>query len=117
MKVTLDFEQHKANVVKEPGDPYFKNGGYAGNYARENRFFYWVKNTLRKQGYDVIKKNMGQDGHLTEDKQPYVRTRKMPTDGNEVDRNRFMIWYESWAIDDAGERFNKDGKVTLLLEW
>lgn len=116
MKVMLDFDNHKCVITKEPGDPVFRNGGWAGNYARENRFFYWVKKELIKQGHDVIKKNMGSDGHMTNDKQPYVRTRKPPLE-DKHDKSRFMIWYGSWAINDAGEVFNEEGQVSLLLEW
>lgn len=115
MKVELDFKNHACIVTKEPNDPVFKNGGFAGNRAREERFFYHIKLVLKKQGYDVIKKHMGDDGHMVTHYQPYVRTRGWLT--KKTNRNsEFAVWYGSYQINDAAEVFNKEGLVSLLLE-
>lgn len=116
MQVKLNFENHVALVTREPGDPIFKNGGYAGNRAAESRFFYHIRNVLRGQGFDVIKKNMGKDGHLVDDLQPYVRTREMPLDGV-PGQSRFMVWFTAYALRDAVEIFQEKGEVYLTLEW
>jgi hypothetical protein len=115
MKIELDFEHHIAVVTKEPEDPVFRNGGFAGNRAAEERFFYHVKQALQKMGHDVIKKHMGDDGHMVEHFQPYVRTRGWLTKKRNRD-NEFAIWWGSYAICDAAKDFNENGSVTLILE-
>lgn len=102
MKVTLDFGYKTCTVLKEEGDPRFHNTDWA---SAESTFLYHVKKELEKQGYDVIKKRMWKDGHLVDDTQQYIRTRK---DG-------FYIYNDYHAICDAGEEFNETGNVNLAL--
>lgn len=115
MKVELDFENFACLVTKEPNDPIFRNGGWAGGYGAEHRFFYHVKLALQKQGYDVIKKRMVKDGHLVSEGQPYVRTRRWLT--AKKDRSgEFAIFDGDYQIRDAAKVFNEEGKVCLYLE-
>jgi hypothetical protein len=105
MNVTLDFEKHVCKVVAEKGDRKFYKSGW-GN--PESAFLYKVKNELIKQGYDVIKKLMCKDGHLVDDKQQYIRSRRRI-------KNEIMIYNSNYAIHDAGEEFNKNGEYELLI--
>jgi hypothetical protein len=97
-------------VEKEESDPkYFYNGWGDG----ESKFLYWLKNILNKEPYnmDLIKKRMYKDGHLVDDNQQYLRSRKI-IKGN-VD---FMIYNGHWAITGLNDDWHKDGVVYLLLE-
>ncbi len=118
MNVKLDLQTGTCVVTREAGDPLFKPAGWLGhgNYTNgpESTFLYHVKRELQKQGYDVIKKRMGKDGHLVDDRQQYLRTRKWTHDGG---ISEFCIWNSSWQIWDAGERFNQDGEVTHAAAW
>jgi len=70
-------------------------------------FWYAVKRELRKQGYDVIKKLMWKDGHLKDDNEYYVRSRKYLPDS-------FMISQTDYAIRSAYDDYNQDGKMSAL---
>ncbi len=100
MKLSLDGWRLK--VEREPGDPRYTQGGYAGGAAAESRFLYHVKQELQKLGLDVIKKRMWRDGHLKDDEQQYLRTRSAKSPGPHV-----YIYNDAWAVYDAGEKFNQ----------
>ena len=108
MKVNLNFDKHYCEVTREEGDPLFSRGGWGD---AESTFLYHVKQELIKQGYDVIKKRMWKDGHMVDDSQQYVRSRKLTDDSG------FMIFNGSYAIHDAGSEFNKEGSYNLYLEF
>jgi len=109
MKVQLDFDGNSCNVYKEDGDPRF----HCGYSEPESTFLYHVKKELIKQSYDVIKKRMWKDGHLVDDNQQYIRTRKY---GKETSENDFAVYNRCYSIYDAGQEFNKEGYVCLGLE-
>lgn len=99
---------HQCIVTKEQGDPRFsgiKNG------AGESRLLYNVKLALNKQGYDLIKKPMYKDGHLVDELQYYLRTKKKTKDPEK----NIYIYNESWAIEGADNVLNRDGKVILRV--
>lgn len=102
MKVTLDVKRGVCEVQKEYGDPRFTRG-YA---LPESTFLYHVLKALKAQGYDVIKKRMWKDGHMVDDTQQYIRTRKYMTAPDSTP-NEFAIWNTNFAVCDAGEEFNK----------
>lgn len=110
MKVTLDLQKHTCIVEKEPGDPTFKDGGWAEQ--PESTFLYHVKKALIKQGYDVIKKRMWADGHLVSNTQQYLRSRRFMVSDEPTE---FCIWNGNYALWDAGDRFNKEGWVELCV--
>ena len=95
-------------VTREPGDPRFTG---VVNAAGESRLLYHVKNELNKQGYDLIKKRMWRDGHLVDDLQQYLRTRKRTGDPHKD----IYIYNTSWACCGAEEAFNERGKTTLFV--
>lgn len=97
MIVNFSLTDHKIEVIKEKGDKRYSRG-YA---LPESGFLYDVMQALKKQGYDVIKKRMAKDGHMMDDLQQYIRTRK--TSGNDS----FCIYNCMWATYDLGEEYNK----------
>ena len=106
MKVELDTKNCCCTVVKEPGDPIFRNGGWGD---AESRLLYHVKNILNARGYDLIKKRMWKDGHLMDSHQLYLRTRKRT---GKPDKDIY-IWNGNWLVEGAERAFNEDGKVLL----
>jgi len=98
MIVQLNIVTGHCKVTKESSDiKKYKNGGYA---LPESTFLYDVMNCLKLQGFDVIKKRMWKDGHMVDDTQQYIRSRKMSND-------MMMIYNSNYAIEDAGLEFNK----------
>jgi hypothetical protein len=100
MKVILT--TNCCTVIREDTDLKFRKSGYA---SAESIFLYHVLKELKKQfpEKDFIKKRMWKDGHLVDEEQLYIRTRKAD----------IMIYNGSYAIYDAGEEFNETGKITL----
>lgn len=76
----------------------------------ESLFLNDLKKELNKQGYDLIKKRMWKDGHLMDDLQQYLRTRKKGAGKADI-----YIYSGFWALRGANEDFN-NGEVTLMLE-
>lgn len=111
MKVTINYDICCVVVEREPGDPRFTNGGYAQGNGGESRLLYHVKNVLNKQGFDLIKKRMGKDGHLVNDMQQYLRTRKPSGDPYKD----IYIHNGNWAVKGAEVDFNEKGKTVLAL--
>lgn len=105
-------------VEREAGDPkFYKGSGWTGargevtSDVAESRFLYWLKNILNeKYGFDLIKKRMWRDGHLVDDMQQYLRTRKPTSKGPKV-----MIWNSHWAITGLDQDFNQ-GKAVLSVD-
>lgn len=106
MKVVL--KNNACIVTREKGDKKFHG---VVNAAGESRLLYHIKIELNAQGYDLIKKRMYKDGHLMDDMQQYLRTRK-PSGNPDKD---IYIYNNQWAIKGAEEAFNKQGKVELCL--
>ena len=70
----------------------------------ESRLLYYLKNWLNANGWDLIKKRMWRDGHLMDDMQQYLRSRK----GGAV-----MIYNNRWAIEGIERPWN-DGELVRL---
>ena len=108
MQIDLDFEKQTCTVKRESSDPkYYGARGAVG----ESKLFYHIKQKLNQQGYDLIKKRMCKDGHLMDELQQYIRSRKINPDSKP-----FCIYNTSWAIEGAEKPFN-DGVVCLRIEW
>lgn len=71
----------------------------------ESDLFYRLRNVLRNQGKDVIKKSPGKDGHLTSAPY-YIRERKW----------KWCIFDQYYALRDASKDFNS-GRVELRKGW
>jgi len=114
MKVEL--RENQCIVSRESTDPKFYNGGgwdksRPGDIG-ESRLLYHLKKTLNAMGYDLIKKRMAKDGHMVDDHQQYLRTRK-PSGDPQKD---ICIYNPDWAIEGAEVMFNK-GETTLAVEY
>ena len=109
MKVTLKLDalgNGICTVEREPGDPRMHRGGWG---TAESQLLRHVQRALQQQGYDVIKKRMWKDGHLVDEYQQYVRER------NPVGQRQLSVWHGEYAIEDAGAKFNREGKVDLIV--
>ena len=109
MIVKLDFDNMTCTVTKEKGDKKFYDSDWAW---AESKFLYRVQQEIKKQGYDVIKKRMWKDGHMVDNTQSYIRTRKW-TDATDPDQ--FCIYNASYSVYDAGEYFNEYGSMKLTI--
>jgi hypothetical protein len=104
----IELTDYACTVTKEPGDPHFSG---VVNAAGESRLLYHIKKILNAQGYDLIKKRMWKDGHLMDDMQQYLRTRKKSGDP----KKDIYIWNGCWAIQGANDYLNRDGHVILRV--
>ena len=98
-------------VTRETGDPKFRNGGWA---TAETSFFTHVRKTLDAQGIHLFNTTMGREGHLMDDAQRILRPLK-PRGTDALPEHNFGIYYGEYAIHDAAEVFNTQGKVVLLV--
>ena len=98
MKVTLNLENQTCQVTKEKTDKKFTSSNWSD---AESTFLYHVLQELKKQGYDLIKKRMHKDGHLVDDLQQYIRSRKL-----DRANGYFCIFNNGYALFDAGKSFN-----------
>jgi hypothetical protein len=94
-------------ATKEPTDPKFSG---TVNAKGESRLLHHIKQELNKQGYDLIKKRMWKDGHLMDDNQQYLRTRKKGAGVADI-----YIYNNRWALEGAEEPFNRNGYVELAV--
>jgi hypothetical protein len=97
-------------LTREAGDPKFYG---IANAAGESKLFHYLKKHLNQHGIlggDFIKKRMWKDGHLVDDMQQYLRSRKECADGG-----IWCIYNASYAIRGAEEDWNRDGEVVLSL--
>lgn len=104
----LQFKGYRLIVTREPNDP-----KYYGtlNAKGESNLFHAIKVQLNAQGYDLIKKRMWRDGHLVDDIQQYLRTRKKGAGKADI-----YIYNDSWALRGANEDFN-EGECSLYVDY
>ena len=104
----LEFKGGILKVTREATDK-----KYYGevNGAGESKLLHDIKLQLNKDGYDLIKKRMGKDGHLMDDMQQYLRTRKKGSGKADI-----FIYNGNWNIRGANDDFNK-GEVILNVEY
>jgi len=98
------------HVKREPGDPAFRNGGYAGSNAGESRLLYHIKQLLNDAGCDLVKTRMWKDGHLVDDIQQYLRIRKQSSPTPHI-----FIHNRGWAVQGAEVDFNEKGETFLTV--
>jgi hypothetical protein len=104
----LEFKGNTLHVTREENDPKYY-GDHNGK--GESHLLHAIKNELNKQGYDLIKKRMGKDGHLVDDLQQYLRTRKKGAGIADI-----YIYSGFWALRGANEDFN-NGEVSLNVDY
>lgn len=104
----LEFNGNTLTVTREPNDPKYYG---TVNGKGESTLLHAIKVELNKQGYNLIKKRMWKDGHLVDDMQQYLRTRKKGAGKADL-----RIYNHNWAIKGAEKDFN-DGEVTLSIDY
>lgn len=99
----LQFEGSRLIVTREPQDKKFY-GTYQA--SGESNLLYAIKQELNKKGYDLIKKRMNKDGHLVDDCQQYLRTRKKGSGKADI-----YIYSGVFAYRGLNEDFNAGAAV------
>lgn len=103
----FEFDGTHLIAIREKGDPVFY--GHV-NAKGESRLLYFIKNELNKIGFDLIKKRAWKDGHLVDELQQYLRTRKPTSVGPHV----FLI-NNRWAVEGLDETWRQDGHCKLMV--
>jgi hypothetical protein len=94
---------------RQQTDPKFHGLRFARG---EHRLFRYLVRWLNARGFDLIEKRAQRDGHMIGDSyQPYIRTRKP-----KADKPHVYVWSGFYALRGANEDWNRDGRVSLLLE-
>jgi len=89
----------------------------------ESNFFHWLKKQLSVRREDVaesiptdwVKKRMWKDGHMMDEMQQYLRSRKPVVVGEDGTKYYLCLYNPNWAIQGA-EYYWNDGSVTLRME-
>ena len=103
-----EFKGNTLIVTREPNDPKY----YGKFQARgESNLLYALKSHLNALGYDLVKKRMWKDGHLVDDSQQYLKTRKKGAGKADI-----YIYNGNYNIRGAEEDFNH-GEVILNVEY
>lgn len=102
MKVTL--EEHRCLVEREPHDRPIRGGSWG---SPESALWGRVRDALRAQGHDVVRRRMSADGHMYgDDRLPYVRERA----------HRFYVYDGMYAVRDVVQAYWDGGRVELLVQ-
>ena len=104
----LRIEGCTLTVTKEKGDPIFRSSNWCPDAG--STLLYHVKKILNKAGCDLVKIRMWKDGHLVDDMQQYLRTRKMTSKGPHI-----YVSDNMWNVRCAAEEFNTTGKTSLVI--
>ena len=103
----IEFKDGHCIATREPGDPKYYG---TRNGAGESRLLAAIRDKLNAEVNDLIKKRMAKDGHLVDDLQQYIRTRKKSSQGLQV-----MIYSSFWALRGANDDWNERGDVWLSV--
>ena len=107
MKVVVRLNRRRTSgavlVQRERGDPRLP-----ATWAGEHRLLHMLKRTLNAAGWDVIKKRMSKDGHLTDDERPYLRSRVV-----RKGRPVVAIHHGDYMLRSAAEDFSRGEYVRL----
>jgi len=115
----LQFAGSNLTLIREEHDPKF----YGVREAKgESNLFHWLKKQFAQQHPDLpknvpsqwIKKRAWKDGHMLDEMQQYLRTKKpvFKKDGVEY---YLCIYNHMWAIQGADFYWNQ-GSVRLVME-
>lgn len=103
----LQFKGNTLTVTREDGDK--KYHGMV-NGRGESNLLYAIKLQLNQMGYDLIKKRMWKDGHLVDESQQYLRTRKKNAGKADI-----YIFNNNWALRGAEEDWNNKGETQFIV--
>lgn len=73
-------------------------------YANESALFYALRNLLKSQGVDCVKRRPDRDGHLCSAPY-YIRSREKDC--------RWLVFDSNYAIMNGAKTFNQCGQITL----
>jgi Fe-S cluster assembly scaffold protein SufB len=104
----LEMTETTLTVTAEKGDKKYYHRGRNSWGSNESNLLYAILKELKKQGYDLIKKRMHKDGHLVDDSQQYIRSRKLKA-------GAIAIYDSQYAIRNMADDWNKEGKITLSV--
>ncbi len=112
----------RLTITKERRDPVFKDGSWGSG---ESRLLYHIKKKIiagEVENWDglptdIIKKRMWKDGHLVDDAQLYLRSRKYVKTGDDRDKLYLVIHNTHWAIRGIDTDFNEDGVCHLQVSF
>ncbi|HDY88033.1 MAG TPA: hypothetical protein ENH82_07980 [bacterium] len=94
----IKFNRNKLSIIKEDTDK---------KYYSESLLWHDIKKKLQETGYDVIKRLMWKDGHMTDERNYYIRDRKW----------NYCIIDNDVYIRDMVNSFN-DGLLSLYqIDW
>jgi len=117
--VRIKVSSTSIEFTREQGDPKF----YGVREAKgESNLFHWLKKQLAKGHPDLpkafpvdwIKKRMWKDGHMVDEMQQYLRTRK-PVFRQDGVKYHFCMYNGMWAVQGADFYWN-EGRVRLLMD-
>ena len=103
MQVVID--GHSCIVTKEPGDKNIHQSPSSWGDG-DSQLLFWVKKELIKQGYDLVKKLMWKDGHATDMRRHYLRTRSPKSP-----KPHIYIYDPHYDIRWAYANWNERGEV------
>lgn len=113
------FDKASVTFIREDSDPKF----YGVQQAKgESNLFHWLKNQIAKGHPELpsnfavgwIKKRMWKDGHMKDEMQQYLRTRK-PVYKDDNGTKLYLCLYNGlWAIQGADYYWN-EASVTLTM--
>ena len=96
-------------VTKEPGDKIRCENREARG---ESTLLHHIKKILNARGYDLIKKRMWRDGHMMDEMQQYLRTRKPSGDP----KKDIYIWNSMWNDQGADYYLKENGVVKFRVD-
>jgi hypothetical protein len=104
----LKINGNNLEVTREKTDPKVKASQW--NPDTLSSVLYRIAKYFNAAGCDLIKKRMAKDGHLVDDMQHYLRTRKATSKGPHI-----YITDNLWNIRDIAEDYNACKPVQLEI--
>jgi hypothetical protein len=106
----LKINGNNLEVTREKSDPKVKQSGWCVDTL--SSVLYTVAKYFNGAGCDLIKKRMAKDGHLVDDLQHYLRTRKATSKGPHI-----YITDPNWNIRDIAKDYNACLPVDLQIHF
>lgn len=107
-------------LTREDNDPKFYGVQQAGG---ESNLFYWLAKQFKKGHPDLppdfpkvwIKKRMWKDGHMKDDMQQYLRSKKPVHKDEQGEKWYLCLYNDRWAIEGAEKDWN-DERLVLTMD-
>lgn len=119
MKVAIRsiVDKHACLVEREPGDRkiHIPKGRKAYTWgSAESLLLHKVKTILNSRGYDLIKKRMHKDGHMTSEEKQYLRQRNVK---NLKPGDLYCIYDNEYDLRNSAEDYNNGEVVVFRVEY